>query len=119
MRRNFNSADHHTLSARVIARLSTFAGRACLAAAVAVAALTLPLAPANAALGKEQGAANASLDFNKKDGAPSLYIEALARASGADVTVNAKSPDASLNRRRPSDSDAIPPAPFRGWWVAP
>jgi ClpP protease-like protein len=74
MRRNFNSADHHTLPARVIARLSAFAGRASLAAAVAIAALTLPLAPANAALGKEQGAANASLDFNKKDGAPSLYI---------------------------------------------
>jgi hypothetical protein len=73
MRRNFNSADHHTLSARVIARLSAFAGRASLAAAVAIAALSLPVAPANAALGKEQGAANASLDFNKKDGAPSLY----------------------------------------------
>jgi membrane-bound ClpP family serine protease len=74
MRRNFNSADHHTLPARVIARLSAFAGRASLAAAVAIAALTLPLAPANAALGKEHGAADASLDFNKKDGAPSLYI---------------------------------------------
>ena len=74
-RRDFNSADHHTLSAQVIARPSTFAGRACLAAAVTVAALTLPLAPANAALGKEQGATNASHDFNKKDGAPSLYIE--------------------------------------------
>src|SRR5262245_4316920 len=74
MRGNFNSAHNQTLSARVIARLSAFAGRASLAAAVAIAALTLPLAPANAALGKEQGAANASLDFNKKDGAPSLYI---------------------------------------------
>jgi Clp protease len=74
-RRDFNSADHHTLSPQVIARPSTFAGRACLAAAVTVAALTLPLAPANAALGKEQGATNASHDFNKKDGAPSLYIE--------------------------------------------
>jgi hypothetical protein len=34
MRRNFNSADHRTLPARVIARLSAFAGRASLAAQV-------------------------------------------------------------------------------------
>src|SRR5438034_2333446 len=60
--------DPHTLSAQVTA----FAGCACLAAAVAIAALT-PLVPANAAPGKEQAAANASLDFNKKNG--TLYIE--------------------------------------------
>jgi hypothetical protein len=36
------------MAIKVIALLSTFAGRACLAAAVAIAALTPPLAPADA-----------------------------------------------------------------------
>jgi hypothetical protein len=55
----------HTLSSWVIARLSTFAGRACLVAAIAVAALTPSLAPANAAPAEERALAGASLDFNE------------------------------------------------------
>jgi hypothetical protein len=56
---------------KVIALLSTFAGRAGLAAAVAIAALTL--APANAAPAEERTPAGASLDFNEEDG--TLYID--------------------------------------------
>jgi hypothetical protein len=48
-------------------RLSTFAGSACLAAAVAIAALTLPIAAANATPDEEQAAARSSLEFDKKD----------------------------------------------------
>ena len=48
-------------------RLSTFAGSACLAAALAMAALTLPSAAANATPDEEQAAASSSLEFNKKD----------------------------------------------------
>ena len=73
MRQTFNSADHHSLLSRAIARLSTFAGRACLAGAVAVAALTPPLAPASAAPAEEQAPAGASLDFNEEDA--TLYID--------------------------------------------
>ncbi len=65
--------NYHTLSSWVIPRFFTFAGGACLAAAVAVAVLTLLLAPANAALGEEQPAAGASLEFNKENG--TLYID--------------------------------------------
>jgi hypothetical protein len=54
-----------------MARLFTFAGRACLAAVVAIGALTLPVAAANAASDEEK--ASASLDFNENDG--SLNIE--------------------------------------------
>ena len=50
---------------KVIALLSTFAGRACLAAAVAIAALTPPLAPANATPAEERTPAGASLHFNE------------------------------------------------------
>src|SRR5262245_41536266 len=50
-----------------------FAGSACLAAAVAVAMLTLLLASANAAPGEERPVAGSSLEFNKEDG--TLYIE--------------------------------------------
>jgi hypothetical protein len=58
---------------KVIALLSTFAGRACLAAAIAIVALTQPLAPANAASAEERTPAGASLDFNEEDG--TLYID--------------------------------------------
>ena len=57
---------------KVIALLSAFAGRACLAGAIAIAALTQPLAPANAASAEERTPAGASLDFNEEDG--TLYI---------------------------------------------
>jgi hypothetical protein len=50
-----------------------FARGASLTAAVAVAVLTLLLAPANAVPGVEQPAAGASLEFNKEDG--TLYID--------------------------------------------
>jgi hypothetical protein len=58
---------------KVITLLSTFGGRACLAAAIAIAALTQPLAPANAASAEERTPAGASLDFNEEDG--TLYID--------------------------------------------
>ena len=45
--------NHHTQSGWVIPRFFTFAGGACLAAVAAVAVLTLLLASANAAPGKE------------------------------------------------------------------
>jgi Clp protease len=60
--------NHHTLSDWGIPRFFTFAGGVCLAAAVAVAVLTLLLASANAA-----PPAGASLEFNKEDG--TLYID--------------------------------------------
>jgi hypothetical protein len=47
--------------------------RACLAAAVALAALAPPLAPANAASAEAPAPAGASLDFNEEDA--TLYIE--------------------------------------------
>src|SRR5215831_11257247 len=50
-----------------------FAGSACLAAAVAVAVLTLLVASANAAPGEERPVAGTSLEFNKEDG--TLYID--------------------------------------------
>jgi hypothetical protein len=64
---------HHTLSGWVIPQFFRFAGGACLAAAVAVAVLTLLLASANTAPAAEQPAAGASLEFNKEDG--TLYID--------------------------------------------
>jgi hypothetical protein len=48
-------------------RLSTFAGSACLAAAVAIAAIILPVAAATATPDEEQAAARSSLEFDKKD----------------------------------------------------
>src|SRR5262249_52004910 len=48
-------------------------GGACLAAAIAVAVLTLLLASANAAPGEERPVAGALLEFNKEDG--TLYID--------------------------------------------
>jgi hypothetical protein len=57
--------NHHTQSGWFIPRFFTFAGGACLAAAVAVAVLTLLLASANAAPGEER--------FSKEDG--TLYID--------------------------------------------
>ena len=54
-------------------RLLTYAGSACLAAAVAIAALTLPVAAANATPDDEQAAASSSLEFDEKDG--TLNIE--------------------------------------------
>jgi ATP-dependent protease ClpP protease subunit len=65
--------NHHTLSDWSIPRFFTFAGGACLAAAVAVAVLTLLLASADAAPREEQPAAGASLEFNKEDS--TLYID--------------------------------------------
>ncbi len=65
--------NHHTLSGWVIPRFFTFAGGACLAAAVAVAVLTLLLASANAAPGEERPVSSASLELNKEDG--TLYID--------------------------------------------
>jgi hypothetical protein len=65
--------NHHTLSRWVIPRLFALAYGACLAAAVAVAVVTLLLAPANAMRGVEQPAAGASFEFNKEDG--TLYID--------------------------------------------
>jgi hypothetical protein len=65
--------NHHTQSGWVIPRFFTFAGGACLAAAVAVATLTLLLASANAAPGEERPVAGSSLKFNKEDG--TLYID--------------------------------------------
>jgi hypothetical protein len=61
------------MAIKVFALLSTFAGRACLAAAVAIAALTPPLAPANAAPAEERTPAGASLHFNEEDS--TLYID--------------------------------------------
>jgi ATP-dependent protease ClpP protease subunit len=54
-------------------RFFTFAGGAYLAAAAAIAVLTLLLASANAAPGEEQPAAGMSLEFNKEDG--TLYVD--------------------------------------------
>jgi len=65
--------NHHTQSGWVIPRFFTFAGGACLAAAVAVAMLTLLLASANATPGEERPVAGSSLGFNKEDG--TLYID--------------------------------------------
>src|SRR6266487_2976713 len=65
--------NHHTQSGWVIPRFFTFAGGACLAAAVAVAMLTLLLASANAAPGEERPVAGSSLEFNNEDG--TLYID--------------------------------------------
>ena len=65
--------NHHTQSGWVIPRFFTFAGGACLAAAVAVAMLTLLLASANAAPSEERPVAGSSLKFNKEDG--TLYID--------------------------------------------
>jgi hypothetical protein len=65
--------NHHTQSSWVIPRFFTFAGGACLTAAVAVATLTLLLASANAAPGEERLVAGSSLKFNKEDG--TLYID--------------------------------------------
>jgi hypothetical protein len=65
--------NHHTQSGWVIPRFFTFAGGACLAAAVAIATLTLLLASANAAPGEERPVAGSSLEFNKEDG--TLYID--------------------------------------------
>ena len=65
--------NHHTQSGWVIPRFFTFAGGACLAAALAVATLTLLLASANAAPGEERPVAGSSLKFNKEDG--TLYID--------------------------------------------
>jgi hypothetical protein len=65
--------NHHTQSGWVIPRFFTFAGGACLAAAVAVAMLTLLLASANAAPGEERSVTGSSLEFNKEDG--TLYID--------------------------------------------
>jgi hypothetical protein len=64
--------NHHTLSDWGIPRFFTFAGGACLAAAIAVAVLTLLLASANAAPSEDQPA-GASLEFNNEDG--TLYID--------------------------------------------
>jgi hypothetical protein len=68
---------HHTLSGWIIPRFFPLAGRACLALAVAVAALTLPLEPANAAPAEEQSPTGASLDFNE-------HVEA-ERAGGLQI----------------------------------
>ncbi len=65
--------NHHTQSGWVIPRVFTFAGGACLAAAAAVAMLTLLLASANAAPSEERPVAGSSLEFNKEDG--TLYID--------------------------------------------
>ena len=54
-------------------RFFTFVGGAYLAAAAAIAALTLLLASANAAPSEEQRGAGASVEFNKEDG--TLYID--------------------------------------------
>jgi ATP-dependent protease ClpP protease subunit len=54
-------------------RCFTFAGGAYLAAAAAIAVLTLLLASANAAPDEEQPAAGMSLEFNKEDG--TLYVD--------------------------------------------
>jgi hypothetical protein len=77
--------NHHTQSAWVIPRFFTFAGGACLAAAVAVAMLTLLLASANAAPSEEQSAAGISLEFNREDGA--LYIDLSGRSWPARRTM--------------------------------
>jgi hypothetical protein len=76
---------HHTQSGWVIPRFFTFAGGACLAAAVAVAMLTLLLASANAAPSEEQSAAGISLEFNREDGA--LYIDLSGRSWPARRTM--------------------------------
>jgi hypothetical protein len=49
-----------------------FAGWAYLAAAVAIAPLTLPLADANVTSGDEQAGASSSFEFNEKDGTLSI-----------------------------------------------
>jgi hypothetical protein len=63
--------NHHTQSGWVIPRFFTFAGGACLAAAVAVAMLTLLVASANAAPSEERPVAGSSLEFPKGDGTQS------------------------------------------------
>jgi ATP-dependent protease ClpP protease subunit len=65
--------NHNTLSGWIMPRFFTFAGGAYLAAAAAIAVLTLLLASANAAPGEEQPAAGMSLEFNKEDG--TLYVD--------------------------------------------
>jgi len=68
----YRRENHRTLSGWVIPQFF-FAGGAYLAAAVAVAVLTLLLASANAAPGEERPVASASLEFNEEDG--TLYID--------------------------------------------
>jgi hypothetical protein len=67
------SAKDNALSGLIMPKFFTFASRAYLAAAAAIAVLTLLLAAANAVPGVEQPAAGASFEFNKEDG--TLYID--------------------------------------------
>jgi hypothetical protein len=69
---HFHRENHRTLSSWVIPQF-LFANGACLAAAIAVAVLTLLLASANAAPGEERVVAGISLEFNNEDG--TLYID--------------------------------------------
>jgi len=99
--------NHHTQSGWVIPRFFTFAGGACLAAAVAVAMLTLLLASANAAPGEERPVAGSSLEFNKEDG--TLYID----WSGPIVAGMADDLRAALGKY---DLEPRGPLPRLGWW---
>jgi hypothetical protein len=100
--------NHHTQSGWVIPRFFTFAGGACLAAAVAVATLTLLLASANAAPGEERPVAGSSLKFNKEDG--TLYID----LSGPIVAGMADDLRAALGKY----GTTLPRGPLTrlGWW---
>jgi hypothetical protein len=90
---------HHTQSGWVIPRFFTFAGGACLAAAVAVAMLTLLLASANAAPSEERPVAGSSLEFNKEDG--TLYIDwsgSIVAGMADDLRAALGKHDTTLNR---------------------
>jgi hypothetical protein len=101
--------NHHTQSGWVIPRFFTFAGGACLAAAVAVATLTLLLASANAAPGEERPVAGSSLKFNKEDG--TLYID----SSGPIVAGMADDLRAALGKVW-NDLEPRGPLTRLGWW---
>ena len=101
--------NHHIQSGWVIPRFFTFAGGACLAAAVAVAMLTLLLASANAAPGEERPVAGSSLEFNKEDG--TLYID----WSGSIVAGMADDLRAALGKFGTALKPRGP-LPRLGWW---
>src|SRR5260221_11513394 len=86
------------MAIKVIALLSPFAGRACLAAAVSIAALTPPLAPANAAPAEERTPAGASLPFNEEDSTLYIHWSGPILAGMADYLRTALGKDGTLSQ---------------------